>query len=104
MTKRIPPQSLSWRVNVEPCPAVSYNGEPFIADTEIWDYTAYAGAGPWQEIEHTAYGSGVTDLATLGRWDSVEDLEADTDANPPEWLVAAIRAIESQTGTPGSAS
>lgn len=47
MSKSIPPQSLSWRIDVEPYP-----------------------------------------------WDSIDALVADPDANPPSWLVGAMRAIE----------
>lgn len=94
MSKHIPPQSLSWLIKVEPYPAVSYLGKPFIADIETWAYTAYDEPGHWQVIERNAFGRGDAELATLGRWDSVEDLEASVVVKPPEWLLAAIRAIE----------
>ena len=92
MSKQIPPQSLSWRIPVEPYPAIGWTGEGFVASVETWSYTAYY--GHWQTIEHDAFGDGCNELRRLGMWPSVEALDADPDANPPAWLLDAIRAIE----------
>ena len=96
MSKSIPPQSLSWRIDVEPYPAISWTGVGFVVTRETWTYTAYYSEliGHWQTIEHDAFGGGDSDLRTLGKWPSVDALVADPDANPPSWLVDAMRAIE----------
>ena len=67
--KRVPPQSLTWRVDVE----------------------------PWQQIEHAGFGAEVGELRTFARWYSLEELIADPDADPPAWLLDAIRAIEADS-------
>lgn len=96
MSKSIPPQSLSWRIDVEPYPAISWGGVGFEVTRETWTYTAYTSddLDPWQTIEHDAFGG--DELRSLGEWDSVDALVADPDANPPAWLVDAMRAIEAQ--------
>lgn len=94
MSKCIQPQSLSWRIDAEPYPAIGWTGEGFVANTETWSYTAYydEAIGHWQTIEHDAFGEG--ELQPLGEWSSVDALVADPDANPPSWLIDAMRAIE----------
>ena len=94
MSKSIPPQSLSWRIDVEPYPAISWTGVRFEVTRETWTYTAYTSddLDPWQTIGHDALGG--DELRILGTWDSIDALVADPDANPPEWLLDAIRAIE----------
>ena len=92
--KRVPPQSLTWRIDVEPYPVISYTGDGMIVTVEHWTYTAYDSGEPWQQIEHTGFGAGVLDLRTFARWDSLESLIADPDADPPAWFLDAIRAIE----------
>lgn len=94
MTKSIPPQSLSWCIDVEPYPATSWTGVGFEVTRETWTYTAYhdEAIGHWQAIEHDAFGG--DELRSLGRWSSIDALVADPDANPPSWLVDAMRAIE----------
>ena len=97
--KRVPPQSLTWRVDVEPYPAISYAGAGMIVTVEHWTYTAYDGGGgePWQQIEHAGFGAEVGELRTFARWYSLEELIADPDADPPAWLLNAIRAIEADS-------
>ena len=96
--KRVPPQSLTWRVNVEPYPAISYAGVGMTVTVEPWIYTAYDGGGePWQQIEHVGFGAGEGELRTFASWDSLESLIADPDADPPAWLLDAIRAIEADS-------
>lgn len=94
MSKSIPPQSLSWRIDVEPYPATSWTGVGFEVTRETWTYTAYTSddLDPWQTIERDAFGG--DELRSLGEWDSIDALVADPDANPPSWLVDAMRAIE----------
>ena len=96
MSKCIQPQSLSWRIDAEPYPATSWTGVGFVATRETWSYNAYydEAIGHWQAIEHDAFGDGTSELRSLGRWSSIDALVADPDANPPEWLLDAIRAIE----------
>ena len=99
MSKHIPPQSLSWRIDVEPYPAISWTGVRFEVTRETWTYTAYyeeEELGHWQTIEHNAFGDGAAQLRSLGEWDSIDALVADPDANPPSWLVDAMRAIEAR--------
>ena len=91
--KRVPPQSLTWRIDVEPYPAISYKGVRMIVTVEHWEYTAYDSSEPWQQIEHTGFGAGANELRTLGRWYSLEALIADPDADPPAFLLDCIRAI-----------
>ena len=97
--KRVPPQSLTWRVDVEPYPAISYAGFGMIVTVEHWTYTAYDGGGgkPWQEIEHAGFGAELGEIRALGRWYSLEALIADPDADPPAFLLDAIRAIEADS-------
>ena len=99
--KRVPPQSLTWRVEVEPYPAISYNGDGMIVTVEHWTYTAYTaydgGGEPWQEIEHAGFGAEVGEIRTFARWYSLEELIADPDADPPAWFLDAIRAIEADS-------
>ena len=97
--KRVPPQSLTWRVDVEPYPAISYTGDGMIVTVEHWTYTAYDGGGgePWQQIEHTGFGAGAGEIRTFARWYSLESLIADPDADPPVWFLDAIRAIEADS-------
>ena len=96
MSKCIQPQTLSWRIDVEPYPAISWGGVGFVATCERWTYTAYheEELGHWQSIGHDAFGG--DGLRSLGRWSSVDALVADPEANPPSWLVDAMRAIEAQ--------
>lgn len=98
MSKCIQPQSLSWRIDVDPDPAISWTGVGFVATRETWTYTAYydEAIGHWQTIEHDAFGDGDNELRTLGEWPSVDALVADPVANPPAWLIDAMRAIEAQ--------
>lgn len=96
--KRVPPQSLTWRVDVEPYPAISYAGVGMIVTVEHWTYTAYDGGGePWQQIEHVGFDAGEGELCSWRRWYSLEALIADPDADPPAWLIDAIRAIEADS-------
>ena len=95
--KRVPPQSLTWRVDVEPYPAISYEGVGMIVTVEHWTYTAYDDSEPWQEIEHDGFGAKVGEMRTFARWYSLEELIADPDADPPAWLLDAIRAIEADS-------
>ena len=95
--KRVPPQSLTWRVDVEPYPAISYEGVGMIVTVEHWTYTAYDDSEPWQEIEHDGFGAKVGEMRTFARWHSLEELIADPDADPPAWLLDAIRAIEADS-------
>ena len=92
--KRIPPQSLTWRINVEPYPAISYTGDGMIVTVEHWTYTADDSGEPWQQIEHTGFDAGAAGIRSFARWYSLESLIADPDADPPAWLLEAIRAIE----------
>ena len=94
--KRVPPQSLTWRVDVEPYPAISYDGVGMIVTVEHWIYTAYTYGEPWQQIEHTGFSTG-GGLRTFARWYSLESLIADPDADPPAWFLDAIRAIEADS-------
>ena len=95
--KRVPPQSLTWRIDVEPYPAISYKGVGMIVTVERWEYTAYDDSEPWQTIERDGFGAGANELRTLGRWYSLEALIADPDADPPAFLLDAIRAIEADS-------
>ena len=95
--KRVPPQSLTWRVDVEPYPAISYAGAGMIVTVEHWTYTAYDSGEPWQQIEHTGFSAGAGEIRSFARWDSLESLIADPDADPPAWLLDAIRAIEADS-------
>ena len=96
--KRVPPQSLRWRIDVEPYPAISYTGAGMSVTVEHWTYTAYDGGGePWQQIEHIGFGAGEGELCIFASWDSLESLIADPDADPPAFLLDAIRAIEADS-------
>ena len=95
--KRIPPQSLTWRADVEPYPAISYTGVGMIVTVEHWTYTAYDDDEPWQQIEHDGFGAGEGEMRALDRWYSLEALIADPDADPPAFLLDAIRAIEADS-------
>ena len=95
--KRVPPQSLTWRVDVEPYPAISYNGDGMIVTVEHWTYTAYDSGEPWQQIEHTGFNAGAGEIRSFARWDSLESLIADPGADPPAWLLDAIRAVEADS-------
>ena len=99
--KRVPPQSLTWRVDVEPYPAISYAGVGMIVTVEHWTYDTYdtydGGGEPWQQIEHAWFGAGEGALRTFARWYALESLIADPDADPPAFLLDAIRAIEADS-------
>ena len=97
--RRVPPQSLTWRVEVEPYPAISYADVGMTVTAEHWTYTAYDGDGgePWQQIEHTGFGAGEGEVRTFARWYSLESLIAEPDADPPAFLLDAIRAIEADS-------
>ena len=95
--KRVPPQSLTWRVDVSPYPAISYTGDGMIVTVEHWTYTAYDSGEPWQQIEHTGFGAGEGELRTFARWYSLEALVAAPDADPPVWFLDAVRVIEADS-------
>ena len=95
--KRVPPQSLTWRVEVEPYPVISYAGVGMIVTVEHWTYTAYDDSEPWQEIEHVGFGARLGEMRTFARWYSLEALIAEPDADPPAFLLDAIRAIEADS-------
>ena len=95
--KRVHPQSLTWRVDVEPYPAISYAGAGMIVTVEHWTYTAFAYDEPRQQIEHDGFGAEVGGMRTFARWYSLEELIADPDADPPAFLLDAIRAIEADS-------
>ena len=92
--KRVKPQALTWRIDVEPYPAVSDHGVGIIITSEWWAYSAYTtDDDAWQQLEWCGFGTDGA-MRTLGRWGSVEALAADEGTDPPSWLLEAIRAIE----------
>lgn len=91
----IPPQTLTWTVDVEPYRATSWLGDKFTTDGETWRYDSHVTDNDaWVTITHQAHGVGVIASCHLGTWHSVDELAADPDAHPPAWLLAALRAIE----------